>query len=199
MNARDDNGCGNGNDNDSRDNNDGDTAEKEFAAAMRRAGRILAGREHAKAELRRKLRAHFSAPAAESAIAAFAENGLLCDDRFARAFVRQKRGQWGDARIRAALLQTGVDDKTARAAIAEECGKTGDDDGDDDGVNVGDNARSETARARAVLQKKHPAAAADYKTRASLMRFLSARGFSPETVCAAMQNIAVTDGNDDDD
>ena len=79
--------------------------------------RLLAGREHSRAELIAKLaRRGFDAEALERVLDNLAERGLQSDARFAEQFVatRMRRGS-GPLRIRAELRQRGIaDDLVAR-------------------------------------------------------------------------------------
>ncbi|MCR9277517.1 MAG: recombination regulator RecX [Pseudomonadaceae bacterium] len=76
------------------------------------AMRILAGREHSKVELKRKLLSRsFDETIVESTLERLAEDGLQSDERFTESFVRSRinRGQ-GPVRIRMELLERGIAD-----------------------------------------------------------------------------------------
>ncbi len=73
--------------------------------------RLLAGREHSRSELRSKLCARaFDPDSVDAVLDGLVASGLLSDARFAEQFVmsRRRRGL-GPIRIRAELLQRGVD------------------------------------------------------------------------------------------
>ncbi len=83
------------------------------AAVHARAIRLLAGREHSRAELRRKLLARDGSPAEIDGILDDLErDGHLSDQRFAESWLRSRigRGQ-GPLRIRRDLAAKGVADE----------------------------------------------------------------------------------------
>lgn len=140
-------------------------ADAAARSAYDAAIRLLARREHSRAELRRKLRAKGHAQACiDAAIGKAADAGQQSDCRFAECFVRDRlqRGQ-GARKIRADLRARGIDDDDARAAIP-----------------TGDAFWEE--RACAALAKRFgpapPATASEWAKRA---RFLIARGFPEST------------------
>jgi len=128
-----------------------------------RALRFLARREHARADLARKL-----APHAESAeqLAALlddlAARRLLSDARYAEMRVNARSARYGNARLVHELRTQGVADELVAEALA-----TGDD---------------ELTRARAVWLRKFGTPPADAGERAKQMRFLMSRGFAGETI-----------------
>ena len=128
-----------------------------------RALRLLARREHSRAELARKL-----APHAESdeALAALLDDltarRLLSDERYVEMRLNARAARYGNARLAYELRTQGVADELVAAALAA---------GDD-----------ELSRARAAWQRKFGDRAADDGDRARQMRFLLSRGFSGETV-----------------
>jgi len=128
-----------------------------------RALRLLARREHSRAELARKLATHAeSAEQLEMLLNALQTERLLSDARYAsqRAAVRSAR--FGNARLRQELRASGVGDDEAAAALAE-CG-------------------DEIARCRQVWQKKFGALPVNAEDRARQQRFLQYRGFASETI-----------------
>lgn len=128
-----------------------------------RALRFLARREHARAELARKL-----APHAESAeqlgalLDDLAARRLLSDERYAEMRVNARSARYGNARLAHELRTQGVADELVAEALAA---------GDD-----------ELTRARAVWRRKFDAPPADATERAKQMRFLMSRGFAGETI-----------------
>jgi regulatory protein len=124
----------------------------------------LARREHSRAELGRKL-----APYAESAeqlqrlLDELEKTKLLSDQRFTEVLTRSRGERYGAARVRQELLAHGIG-----AALVREA--------------VGDLARTELQRARAVWRRKFETPPADAAERARQMRFLAQRGFAAEVI-----------------
>lgn len=129
--------------------------------------RLLARREHSRAELKAKL-----APRAESAeqLETLLDNlqaqQLLSDSRYAGQRVAARAGRYGNRRLQQELRAAGVDDEAIAAALPE--------------------GGDEAARCRGVWAKKfgHPPASAE--ERAKQMRFLQYRGFSPDAIRAVL-------------
>ena len=134
------------------------------ASLRERAARFLARRDHSRAELARKLASHGNPEEIEDVLNRMTELGLLCDRRFAEAWVRGKASRFGAARLRHDLVQRGVARETVDEALAAECG---DDDLD---------------RARVVWKTKFGAAAADACDWAKQARFLQSRGFAGDVI-----------------
>jgi regulatory protein len=156
----------------------------------------LAQREHSRIELRRKLLSHIdrqrraaassplsaATPAPASALPTeqevdelldwLAAKDLLSADRFVETRVSAREVRFGNLRIHQELAQHGM------ALDAETAQRLKD---------------SELARARAVWAKRFGSPAVDAADRARQMRFLSARGFSSETV----RRVVRTAGMDD--
>jgi len=130
-----------------------------------RALGLLARREHARAELARKL-----APHAESAdeLAALlndlAERRLLSDERYVEMRVNARSARYGNARLAQELRAAGVEDELVECGLAA--------------------AEDELARAKEVWQRKFGSigVATDAAGRARQMNFLLRRGFSGETI-----------------
>jgi regulatory protein len=144
-----------------------------------RALRLLALREHSRAELERKLAEH-AADAVELRVLldALAAQGWLDAQRFAASMVR-RRARYGSARIAQELRSHGLDEALIEQALREREG--------------GD----EVQRALAALRQRHPQPAADLKQRARQQRFLLARGYTAQAVRAALKAHAGTDTDDD--
>ena len=135
-----------------------------------RALKLLSLRDHATAELRRKLgAAGHEATEIAAALERLAALGYLDDARFARERARQlcASGRLGRAAIAARLQQAGVAAELVRRALDEQL-----------------EGRDELAAARALLARRFPALAApgDQKERARAARFLAGRGFSAEVI-----------------
>jgi regulatory protein len=129
-----------------------------------RALRCLALRDHARAELARKLAGHGSPEEVAAVLQSLDELGLLSDDRFAESFVRAKAGRLGNGRLAQELARKGVDREIIGTALA------------------GSGAANELARAREVWARKFGAPPADNREWARQVRFLQGRGFATETI-----------------
>ena len=124
-----------------------------------RAVRLLARREHTRAELAGKLAALGSQEEIDAVLAELARSGLLSDARYAEAYVRSNAARFGDARLRQALRRKGIDGELIEAQLGR-----------------GD-AADELARARAVWARKYSVLPADAREWARQARFLQGRGF----------------------
>lgn len=135
-----------------------------MAADLReRALRLLAQRDHTRAELLRKLAAHANAVEIESLASQLEQAGLLSDARFAESFVAARGGRTGSLKLRHELKNRGVDADLIEAYAARD-------------------AESEFEHARAIWLRKFgspPSNARDYARQA---RFLAGRGFAAEIV-----------------
>lgn len=132
------------------------------AAAMR----LLAAREHATAELQRKLRNRFPDSAAVAAVLEdLAREGLLSDDRFAEAYVRERsRKGYGPRRIRAELAERGV-----ASGLRSRCL-------DDTAIDW------HGVLLRTAVRKFGADPAEDRHSLARRARFLEQRGFPPDLI-----------------
>ena len=129
-----------------------------------RALRLLAQREHSRAELAGKLRPHCETPDELDALLTDLEaKGWLDDKRASDSLVHRKSGRFGAARIRQDLLAKGLSPELIASAL--------------EGLQV-----SESERALSVWQKKFSIPAQTPADRAKQMRFLLARGFSAGVV-----------------
>ncbi len=126
-----------------------------------RALRLLARREHSRAELERKLAKHAaSRQVLEFLLLELKEKKQLSDERFATERARVLSRKFGVARIRQDLKSKGVDRETIDRVSAE----------------------GELERAGAILARKYREPAATREERAKRMRFLQSRGFSSEII-----------------
>ncbi|MBT8138201.1 MAG: recombination regulator RecX [Gammaproteobacteria bacterium] len=134
---------------------------------------LLARREYARLELRRRLMLKFADDVLiDEALEKLADEGLLSDERFAESYVRHRSSAgFGPQRILLELRERGVRDELAKAAInGSRC-------------NWQDNAL-------AARNKKFGALpACDAKSRAARARFLQYRGFSADHI-AELENSA---------
>ncbi|KPK06222.1 MAG: hypothetical protein AMJ64_09545 [Betaproteobacteria bacterium SG8_39] len=146
------------------------------AALKRRALGFLARREHTRAELARKLEPHAdSAEALEALLDALVEKRLLSDARYAEERARVLARKYGAARIRQDLKAKGVAPEIIERLSTED----------------------ERARAIAIVRRRYPAPAQTREERARRVRFLQGRGFSFETIRAALGAQADDTAEDD--
>lgn len=141
-----------------------------------RALRLLARREHARAELAKKLAPHAeSAEEVEALLDDLAGRRLLSDARYVEMRVAARSARYGNVRLAQELRAAGVDDELVENGLA----------GADD----------ELARAREVWQRKYGSSGVprDAAERARQMNFLLRRGFSGETIRRVLRG-----GQDDD-
>lgn len=135
-----------------------------------RAMRLLARREHSRAELARKLgQAGFDACDIQPLLDEFEEKRWLSDRRFAESYVADHRARAGAVKLAFDLRQRGVADDIIEAVLS-------------------DNRDSELERAQAVWQKKFGSAPADMTEKARQMRFLQSRGFGAEVIRRVINN-----------
>jgi len=126
-----------------------------------RALRLLARREHSRAELGRKLSGHAETPEAlELLLIDLEKRKQLSDARYAEERVRSLSRKFGAARIRQDLKAKGVDRETIDRISAE----------------------GELERARGILARKYREPAATREERARRGRFLMSRGFSSDII-----------------
>jgi regulatory protein len=138
------------------------------AELQRRALRLLARREHTRAELARKLTSDAGTnPALQALLQSLEARGLISEERYAEARAHQLSRKFGALRVRRELLGKGVaPDAAARFAA--------------------DLRKTDLERARAILARKYKDPVSSPRERARRMRFLYARGFSEEVIRAAL-------------
>jgi regulatory protein len=130
-----------------------------------RALRLLARREHARAELARKLTPHAESSAAlEALLDDLSARRLLSDERYVEMRLNARGARFGNARLACELRAQGVSEDLVATALA-----------------TSDN---ELTRARHVWQRKYgdQSGLLDATERARQTRFLMSRGFSGETI-----------------
>jgi regulatory protein len=130
-----------------------------------RALRLLARREHARAELERKLAPHAeSAQALAALLDDLSARALLSDERYVEMRLHAREARFGNARLAYELRTQGVSEELVATALAA--------------------SEDELGRARRVWQRRFGARpeTPDASERARQMRFLSSRGFSGETI-----------------
>jgi regulatory protein len=133
-----------------------------------RALRLLASREHSRAELARKLAPHAASPEALGRLLDDLEaKRQLSDERYAEERARALARKYGAARIRYELRAKGIGEETAERAAASAAG-------------------SDLERARAILARKYRTRASSREERARRARFLQSRGFSYDIIRRAL-------------
>lgn len=129
-----------------------------------RALRLLARREHSRAELARKLgQAGFAVENIAPMLDEFEAKNWLSDRRFAESYVADHRARAGSVKLAYDLRQRGVPDSIVEAVLS-------------------DHRDSELERAREVWQKKFGTPPADAAEKAKQIRFMLSRGFAQEII-----------------
>ena len=138
-----------------------------------RALRYLAGREHSRAELVRKLARHEEEPGQiERVLDDLQAKDFISEARMVASVINRRAASLGGARLRQELQAKGIDPERVRAAVAEL-------------------KDTEMERAQAVWRKRFGEAATDTKQWARQVRFLMARGFSADVVRSVVPPIAL--------
>jgi regulatory protein len=135
--------------------------------AREAAVRLLARREHSVRELERKLCGRgWPQRVVDTVLAELAEQGLQSDARFAESFARQRAERlYGPRRIRAELVERGIDAADADRAIAS--------------LDV-DFAESAATFYRRRYGRSDPEP--DYAERVRRSQAMYRRGFDPDTI-----------------
>jgi regulatory protein len=134
-----------------------------------RAIRLLARREHSRAELKRKLAALGTEEEIANVLTQLETEGLLSDARAAGAYVRAHADRFGATRLRQDLRSRGLNPQLADADLA--------------GLD------NELERARAIWVKKFSATPPDDPREwARQARFLQSRGFTIEVIRKLLKN-----------
>ena len=137
-----------------------------------RALRYLAGREHSRAELVRKLARHEEEPGQiERVLDDLQAKDFISEARMVASVINRRAASLGGARLRQELQAKGIDPERVRAAVAEL-------------------KDTELERAQAVWRQRFGEAATDTKQWARQVRFLMARGFSADVVRSVVPPIA---------
>ena len=133
-----------------------------------RALRLLARREHTRAELARKLAPLAATQAALDALLTGLEGRKqLSDERYAEARAHQLSRKFGALRVRRELVAKGVEPEVAERFAA-------------------DAEKADLERARSILARKYRVPASAPQERARRARFLQSRGFSLEVIRRAL-------------
>ena len=135
-----------------------------------RALRLLARREHSRAELARKIHSHVSIEDdLEALLDELSRRKQLSDERYAESRAHALSRKYGAAHITRELRAKGLDKGLAERAVEV--------------------ARfTEVERARAVWLRKFRQAPESREERAKQMRFLQSRGFSFEAIRAVVRD-----------
>jgi regulatory protein len=145
-----------------------DTPEELRARALR----LLARREHSRAELGRKLAPRAASPEAlQSLLDSLEQKQQLSNARFASERARVLSRKFGAARIRLDLKSKGVGEEIIDSVALD----------------------GEAERAAAILARKYRSSATTREERARRMRFLQSRGFSHDTI----RRLLSSDADDD--
>lgn len=129
-----------------------------------RALRLLARREHCRAEIARKLgAAGFSSEDIAPLLDEFEQKNWLSDRRFAESWVADHRARAGSVKLAYDLRQRGVGDDVIEAVL-------------------GDQRDSELERAREVWKKKFGTPPVDAAEKAKQIRFMLSRGFAQDII-----------------
>jgi regulatory protein len=136
-----------------------------------KAVRLLARREHTRAELLRKLAAHGTEEDVAAVLDSLQSVGLQSDARFAESYLRSYGERFGAAKLRQTLRSKGVPTDVAEAHLDEA------------------DLPDETERARGVWAKKFSAAPSDAREWAKQARFLQSRGFSTDVIRRVLRNL----------
>jgi regulatory protein len=126
--------------------------------------RLLARREHTRAELARKLNAHGTADEIDAVLAELQASQLQSDSRAAESYVRSHSSRLGASRLRQNLKSRGVTGELIEAQLAPGA------------------LADEIERARAIWRKKFSEAPTDAKEWARQARFLQGRGFASDLI-----------------
>lgn len=128
-----------------------------------RALRLLARREHSRAELASKLAAHGEPEAIAAVLDALEREGLLSNARYAEALAHAYQGRQGSIKLVQTLRRQGIEADLAGAAVQAA-------------------RASDLEACRALWRKKFGSPPATLKERARQYRFLINRGFPAEIV-----------------
>jgi regulatory protein len=129
-----------------------------------RALKLLASREHSRAELERKLKAHEQEPGTlKRALDELQTRGFIDEQRVAESVIHRRAAKLGTGRIRQELQAKGLDAERVALAVAHL-------------------KATEFDRALEVWRRKFGELPGDAAGRARQARFLAARGFSGDVI-----------------
>ncbi len=129
-----------------------------------RALRLLARREHTRAELAQKLSRYSEEhDDVDTLVAEFTRSGIVSDQRFAEHFIAAKQKRFGHLKIAYELKAKGLDAESIKQLTVTS-------------------REQELDAAREVWRKKFPSPPLSAVEKAKQMRFLQGRGFSSDTI-----------------
>ncbi len=129
-----------------------------------RALRYLAGREHSRAELERKLKIHEETPGQLAQVLDDLQaKDFISESRVVESVINRRASRFGASRIKYELLNKGLGAEAVAEAVNRLKG-------------------SELERAQVIWRKKFDGPATDAAGRAKQMRFLAARGFGGDVI-----------------
>lgn len=141
------------------------------AALRARALRLLARREHSRAELRRKLAPHVEEGVdLEALLDDFTRRGWLSEERFVEQAVRAKARKYGPLKIAHHLREKGIGESGIEQGLAQ--------------AKVG-----EAEALEASWRSRFGRPPADPHDKARQIRFLQGRGFSLESVLRFLREL----------
>ena len=134
-----------------------------------RALRLLAGREHSRAELEKKLGTHEAEPGElQRALDDLQAKGFIDEQRVVDSVLHRRATRLGAGRVKQELQAKGISAEAVAEAVEGLRG-------------------TELERAREVWRKKFGELATDPAGRAKQMRFLASRGFGAEAIRRVVQ------------
>ncbi len=129
-----------------------------------RALRLLAAREHSRAELQKKLATHEEAPGELArALDELQAKGFINEQRVVESLIHRRAAKLGTGRLRQELQAKGIGAEAMAEAVQAL-------------------RSTEVERAREVWRKKFGEPATDAAGRARQMRFLASRGFGGDAI-----------------
>lgn len=133
-------------------------------------------------------RAGATAEDVDRAVATLVEQGCLDDERFARLFVQDKRAleEWGNDRIRRALLARGVDSDLIEDGLTENHAGAGTDRDGAGSDRDGASADGEMERALALLRRRFPSPEGDRRERERALGVLLRKGYDTDLALEAI-------------
>lgn len=132
-----------------------------------RAIRLLARREHSRAELAHKLRGCGNPGEVSTLLDDLEREDLLSDERYVEAVTRARAGRYGSLRLRQELRERGVAEEVVESAVRGA-------------------REQELPACRTVWEKKFGQLPTDTRERYRQFRFLSGRGFSAEVIASVL-------------
>lgn len=144
------------------------------ASLRERALRLLARREHTRAELSRKLATHGTEEEIQTLLTHLETAGLLSDARFAEAFVATRGARLGSLKLHHELRSKGVSETLIEAYACKS-------------------QDEELQRAQELWLRKFGTPPADAREYARQTRFLMSRGFAGDIVHRLLKDLPEQD------